>query len=205
MDGVVMKKLLIFILLIGLFAWGSDLLRDRDTLGNELIRLHVVAESDSERDQAVKLQVRDAILSHLEEAKAHMPDVESAKVYLQNNLRQLEEISNKVLVAAGSTAKAAVTLAREAFPTREYDTFSLPAGVYESLRVTIGEGEGQNWWCVVFPRLCVSASTAEMQDTAVSAGFSRELTDTLSGTSQTKVRFFVLDCLGWIENFFQSR
>lgn len=205
MDGVIMKKMIVFILLIGLIVWGSGIVGDREALGKDLIRLHVVGESDSEADQAVKLQVRDAVLSYLESVEEQMPDMESAKLFLQTNLKQLEDISNKALAAAGSKAKAMVTLAKEAFPTREYDTFSLPAGVYESLRITIGEGEGKNWWCVVFPRLCVSATTADMRDTAVGAGFSEELTDTLAGTSRTKVRFFVLDCLGWIENFFQSR
>lgn len=197
-----MKKLLILILLIAVVVWGSGIVRDRETLRSDLIRLHVVGESNSEEDQSVKLQVRDAILSYLESAMEQMPDMETAKEYLQTNLKNLEEISNKALKAAGSTAKAVVTLAQEAFPTRHYDTFSLPAGVYESLRVTIGEGEGKNWWCVVFPKLCIGATSAEMQDTAVGAGFSENLSDTLAGKPQTRVRFFVLDCLGWLENLF---
>ena len=200
-----MKKLLVLFLLVGLFAWGSGIVRDRETLRSDLIRLHVVGESNSEEDQSVKLQVRDAILSYLESAMGQMPDMETAKKYLQNNLENLEEISNKALEAAGSTAKAVVTLAQEAFPSRHYDTFSLPAGVYESLRITIGEGEGKNWWCVVFPRLCIGATTAQMQDTAVGSGFSEDLSDTLAGKPETKVRFFVLDCLGWLENLLYRR
>ena len=200
-----MKKLIVIILLLGLVAWGSGIAMDRQVLQDGLIRLHVVGESDSEEDQSVKLQVRDAILSYLESVKDQMTDTKAAKAFLQTNLKELEELSNKALAAAGSTAKAVVTFAKEAFPTREYDTFSLPAGVYESLRITIGEGEGKNWWCVVFPRLCVSATTQEFQDTAAGAGFSEELTDTLTGESQTKVRFFVLDCFGWLENLFHSR
>lgn len=195
-----MKKLLILALLVALVAWGSGVVRDRETLNSDLIRLHVVGQSDSDEDQKVKLQVRDAILAYLETAMNEMPDMETAKQYLQTNLHDLEEISNQALQVAGSTAKAVVTLAKESFPTRHYDTFSLPAGVYESLRVTIGEGEGKNWWCVVFPKLCVGATGAEMEDTAVGAGFSEELSDTLAGEPQTKVRFFVLDCLGWLEN-----
>lgn len=200
-----MKKLLILILMIGLFAWGSGVLRDRETLRSDLIRLHVVGQSNSEEDQAVKLQVRDAILSHLETAMNQMSDTESARAYLQTNLKKLEQISNQALKAAGSTAKAVVTMAKEAFPTRHYETFSLPAGVYESLRITIGEGEGKNWWCVVFPKLCIGATSQQMRDTAVGAGFSDELSDTLAEKPQTKVRFFVLDCIGWLENMFYWR
>lgn len=197
-----MKKLLLLLILVGVIVWGSGIVQDRQTLRNELIRLHVVGESNSEQDQSVKLQVRDAILAQLGSVMEQMPDMETAKAYLQANLSKLEEISNKALAAAGSTAKAVVTFARETFPTREYDTFSLPAGVYESLRITIGEGEGRNWWCVVFPKLCSAATSAELQDTAVGAGFSDELGTTLTGKPQTKVRFFVLDCLGWLENLF---
>ena len=202
MGGVIMKKLLIVLLLIAVIVWSGGIVKDRLMLRNELIRLHVVGESNAEEDQNVKLQVRDAIIAQLESVMAKMPDVETAKAYLQAHLGELEAISNKTLEAAGSTAKAVVTLAQEAFPTREYDTFSLPAGVYESLRITIGEGAGRNWWCVVFPRFCGAATSTQMKDTAVSAGFSEELGTTLTERPQTKVRFFVLDCLGWLENLF---
>lgn len=202
MDGVIMKKLLILLLLAAAIVWGGGIIKDRQTLRNELIRLHVVGASNAEEDQAVKLQVRDAIIGQLESVMSQMPDVETAKAYLQAHLQELEDISNKALEAAGSTAGAVVTLAQEAFPTREYDTFSLPAGVYESLRITIGEGEGRNWWCVVFPGFCSAATSAQMKDTAVGAGFSEELGTTLTEKPQTKVRFFVLDCLGWLENLF---
>lgn len=197
-----MKKILFLLLLIGAVTWGSGVVKDRIALGDDLIRLHVVGESDSDEDQSVKLQVRDAIISQLSTAMEKMPDMQSARAYLQEHLKELEAISNEVLEKAGIAAKAVVTLAEEAFPTRYYDTFSLPAGVYESLRITIGEGEGKNWWCVVFPQLCVGATSAEMEDTAVGAGFSQELSDTLTGTPETKVRFFFLDCLGWLENLF---
>lgn len=202
MGGVFMKKLLIMLVFVGVLAWGGGVIKDRYTLRNELIRLHVVGQSDSAEDQSVKLQVRDAIITQLESVMSQMPDMETAKSYLQAHLSDIEAISNKALEAAGSTAKAVVTLAQEAFPTREYDTFSLPAGVYESLRIIIGEGEGKNWWCVVFPRFCSAATSEEMKDTAVGAGFSEELGTTLTDKPKTQVRFFVLDCLGWIENLF---
>lgn len=197
-----MKKLLILLVIVGVLAWGGGVIKDRYTLNNELIRLHVVGQSDSAEDQSVKLLVRDAIITQLEAVMSQMPDMETAKSYLQTHLSDIEAISNKALEAAGSTAKAVVTLAQEAFPTREYDTFSLPAGVYESLRITIGEGEGKNWWCVVFPRFCSAATSEEMKDTAVGAGFSEELGTTLTDKPKTQVRFFVLDCFGWIENLF---
>lgn len=205
MDGVFMRKIakLISTLLLLAFAfWIGTVVSDKEKLQEDLIRLHVVANSDSAQDQQVKLQVRDAITKRLESVMEQFPDMETAKSYLQEKLPELERVANEVLESAGDGCRAVVTLAKEAFPSREYDTFTLPAGIYESLRVTIGSGEGQNWWCVVFPSLCVSATADAFEDTAVSAGFSDRLTGTITKKPEYRVRFFVLDCLGWMENWF---
>ncbi len=90
-------------------------------------------------------------------------------------------------------------MAREAFPAREYDTFALPAGCYDALRITVGEGQGQNWWCVVFPRLCLPTVSEDFEVEAVGAGFSDTLTGALTG--EYEVRFFLLELLGRLENF----
>lgn len=195
-------KLLLLCLLLATAVWFGSVLSDHSDLGENIIRLHVVAESDSDEDQAVKLQVRDAIISQLESAMESLPDAETARSYIQSQLPQLQETADQVLEQAGAAARAVVTLGKEAFPTREYETFTLPAGVYESLRVTIGTGQGHNWWCVVFPTFCVSATSNDMADTAVSAGFSQSLAGSLTGEKPYQVRFFLLDCIGWIENLF---
>jgi len=85
---------------------------------------------------------------------------------------------------------------------RNYDTFRLPAGVYESLRIVIGEGEGKNWWCVVFPELCLPATAEGFESVAVGSGFSEALSGALTGETQYEIRFFLLDCFGRLENFF---
>ena len=120
-------------------------------MADKIIRLHVVANSDTNADQAVKLAVRDAVLR---EAGRVLDGAEDPKQ------RQ------------GSEDLARVSFRRELFPTREYDTFSLPAGVYDSLRVTIGQGEGHNWWCVIFPSLCVPATADGFAEAAAAGGFS---------------------------------
>ena len=127
-------------LLLAVSVWTWGLLRDRQYLNEELIRLHVVANSDSEQDQNIKLQVRDAIVASLSEGMADIGDVQAAKDYLQENLSKIETVANKTLEAAGVDSRAVVTLCKEAFDIRKYDTFTLPAGVYESLRIVIGEG-----------------------------------------------------------------
>lgn len=205
MDGVFMRKILKLtstLLLLSATFWLGTVASDKEKLQEDLIRLHVVANSDSAHDQQVKLRVRDAIAEKLDGVMTQLPDMESAKAYLQENLPELERVANEVLKTAGDGCRAVVTLAKEAFPSREYDTFTLPAGIYESLRVTIGSGEGKNWWCVVFPSLCVSATADAFEDTAVSAGFSDRLTGTITKKPEYRVRFFVLDCLGWMENWF---
>lgn len=201
-----MKKLLKFVCLclaLYLFFWCGTLYADRKALNENLIRLHVIANSDSEEDQQLKLQVRDAVVEKLRESVQDLPSVEDAKAYLQEHLPELEDFVNQVIRELGSTDRAVVTLSRESYDTREYDTFSLPAGYYESLRIVIGEGEGENWWCVVFPSLCLPATSEDFTDTAVGAGFSEDLTQSLQ-QEDFEIRFFLLDCWGRIENFFRS-
>lgn len=195
-----MKRILIC-LIFSAFLWCGALLADRKTLQEDLIRLHVVANSDSPEDQNIKLKVRDAVTASLQRDLAKVADVEEAKAYLQENLPKIEEIANASLKMAGFDEKAVVTLCKETFDTRYYDTFTLPAGVYKSLRIIIGEGEGHNWWCVVFPLLCIPATSEGFEDAAVGAGFSDTLTDTLTGEDY-EVRFYLLDALGKLENIF---
>ena len=197
-----MKKMIqcVFVctLLTGL-VWCGTVIADRERLNEELIRLHVVANSDTSEDQELKLLVRDAVITSLRQALADVQDTQQAKEYLKENLPKLQELANKALDAAGSTQRAVVTLCREGFPTRQYDTFSLPAGVYEALRITIGEGEGKNWWCVVFPSLCLPRTSQGFTDTAAGAGFPEALSGALSGEEPYQIRFYLLDKLGELE------
>lgn len=187
-------------LLIVCLVFAGTLLADRQRLRKELVRLHVVANSDSAEDQTLKLQVRDAVVERLQQGLADVTNMEEAKAYLQENLPKIESLANQVLRAAGCTDTAQVRLMLEEFGTRVYDTFTLPAGVYESLRIIIGEGKGQNWWCVVFPSLCVPATSEDFRETAATAGFPDSLTGALEGEDGYELRFFLLDALGSLEN-----
>lgn len=203
MDGVFMFQLWKkcgFLILAAAIVWCAGIVRDRVDLGNRLIRLHVVANSDSRDDQAVKLQVRDAVIRYLQDTLSEQPDVYEAKAYLEKELPNIQKIANDTLAAAGKTVTAGVSLCKERFGVRHYESFSLPAGVYESLRVTIGEGDGENWWCVVFPSLCYSAAGEEFEEVAAGAGFSEELVVSMEGKNPIEIRFFLLDLLGKLEN-----
>jgi stage II sporulation protein R len=141
-------------ILIAIFV-GSVSSRQTE-LSENLIRLHVVANSDSEEDQALKLSVRDGILEELEEILKGCNDKVEAEALISRNIDALTQAASEAIFEKGEYFTVTASITEEVFPTVEYDTFTLPAGEYSSLRVVIGEGEGQNWWCVVFPPLCLS-------------------------------------------------
>ena len=188
-------------LLAAVLIWFGGFLRDKQTLRDELIRLHVVGASDSQEDQQMKLRLKDAVVESLRNDMSKLADAEEAKEYLQENLPKIESFANDVLRKMGCEDSVRVSLGREEFSTRVYDTFTLPAGVYEALRITVGEGDGKNWWCVVFPGLCLPATADGFEDAAACAGFSDPLTAALEGEAGYEVRFFLLDVLGRVENF----
>ena len=168
-----MKKRIISLVLLGISVLTvtacAALQAQSQRMAEKIIRLHVVANSDSDADQAVKLCVRDAVLR---EAQNVLSDASDAKQAIAAQLPALEAAANAELRRQGSGDTACVSFRRELFPTRDYDTFSLPSGVYQSLRVTIGEGAGHNWWCVIFPPLCAQATTDGFADAAAAGGFS---------------------------------
>lgn len=186
--------------LLAALVWTGTVIADRQKLRQELVRLHVVANSDAPEDQAVKLRVKDAVVESLKDSMAELTDAEQAKAYLQENLPKIEALANRALQEAGCGDTATVSLAVEEFATRVYDTFTLPAGLYDALRITIGEGQGHNWWCVVFPSLCIPATCEGFEETASCAGFPDSLTAALEGEEGYEVRFFLLDALGQLEN-----
>ena len=206
MDGVFMRKIIkisvSFLLVLALFElYGAY--KDKQFLTDNIVRLHVVANSDSASDQAIKLRVKDAVAAAVEEIQVGLANKREVMCVLKENLAAIEAVANNVLDNLGVSDRARVTLEKEEFDTRYYDTFSLPAGAYDALRVQIGEGAGKNWWCVAFPSLCIPAAGNDFADTAASAGFSQSVTDTISNSKQYKVRFFLLDCIGRLENLFR--
>lgn len=198
-----MKKLgkrIGFCFFLAALVWVGTLISDRQRLNDELVRLHVVAASDSEADQELKLRVRDAVLESLTAAMENVADADAAKAYIQSVLPEVEAVANEVLRAAGCDETAVASFAREMFDTRAYDTFTLPAGIYDALRITIGDGEGENWWCVVFPTFCLGATTENFADIAAGAGFPDSLTGALTGEGY-EIRLFFLEAMGKLENF----
>ena len=152
---------------------GALALQTQDQLADKVVRLHVLANSDSEEDQALKLRVRDRVLERATELLEQSADRQEAEALLRGNLLELENLAAEEIAAAGYDYPVTAELTDTTFPTREYDGFTLPAGEYLALRIVIGEGAGQNWWCVVFPPLCTTAS-ADVPASALAAGLTQE-------------------------------
>ena len=151
--------LTVILLLISAFAADvSVFARDCEELRGDVLRLHVIANSDSAEDQAVKLEVRDMLLEETKSRVGDAADKADAEAFFRDNADELTEAVNAFLRERGFGYGASVSIARSEFETREYDGFTLPSGEYDALKVVLGRGEGKNWWCVVFPPLCVSAA-----------------------------------------------
>ena len=157
--------------LAAFLASGAMALQTGQELSDKVVRLHVLAHSDSEEDQALKQKVRDRILACAEPLLTGAADRREAEALLRGRLPELERMAAEEIRANGYDYAVTVELEDTVFPTREYEGFTLPAGKYLALRAVIGAGEGRNWWCVVFPPLCAAASS-EVPEAALAAGFS---------------------------------
>lgn len=195
-------KIICLLMLICFALTFLSVLHDKQQLSENMIRLHVIANSDSVEDQAVKLKVRDAIITYLTPRMSAVTNVKEAKKVIEENLDGLYTVARDMLTAEGMEDSVQVSLNREMYPIREYETFTLPSGVYNSLKVRIGDAAGKNWWCVVFPSLCMSAAGSEV---AAASTFSDSLNHTIHNQNGYEVRFFILDWLGSLEKFFCDR
>ena len=164
---------------------------------DSVIRLHVLANSDSDEDQALKLTVRDAVLQKTQEILKDVTTREEAEQILGQSLEQIRLCAEACVRKEGRSDAVAVSLGEEHYPTREYENLAFPSGEYLSLRVMIGEAQGQNWWCVLFPPLCLSAATtkAEAEEIFLSAGLTEQqyriITD--SDNAKYRLRFKILE------------
>ena len=161
-----------------------------------VVRLHVLANSDTEEDQSLKLEVRDALLAVTSPLLASCGSQDEAVAILTPRLDELQQVALDVVRDAGYSYDVHISLGEEAYPRRVYESCCFPAGTYVSLRVGIGEAEGQNWWCVLFPPLCLSAAGAQStEDAFVSVGLNKDQYGIITETGKTKykIRFKLLE------------
>ena len=177
-------------------AWAANTQRD---LADRVVRLHVLANSDSAADQALKLRVRDRILEETTALLEQSADRGEAEERLREALPALKAAAEEALRASGSGDAVSVELEETSFPTKEYDGFSLPAGRYLALRVVIGAGEGRNWWCVVFPPLCTAAAS-DVPEAALAAGLTEDQVSLMTEEDGYELKFKVVE---WWEELWQ--
>lgn len=180
---------------------GTWLSGQQAALSEQIVRLHVIGASDTEQDQAIKLQVRDAILQQVEPWLKDVSSQEEAEQVLQQHLGELSRIGTQ-------TAGVPVTAELKDniwFPTKQYTDFALPAGRYTALRIVVGEGAGRNWWCVVFPPLCLGSVSETVSERAGS--FSDGQIHMITGENEGYVvKFKALELWNeWTDRFSSSK
>ena len=136
-----------------------------EALTEDVLRVHILANSDSAADQSLKLSVRDRVLSQCSSYFDDCADKDTAIAVTKAHLSEIEAVASDEIARHGFSYPVHAQIGKTRFDTRYYEDFTMPAGMYDALRLTIGEGEGKNWWCVMYPSLCVgAASKTEMRD-----------------------------------------
>lgn len=186
---------------------GTWLSAGQAALADKVIRLHVVANSDSQADQEIKLAVRDRILEEAGELFTQAQSVEEARAALEGRLAELAAAGEETLAAAGRTDAVEVSLEDNVwFPTKRYTDFALPAGDYTALRVVIGAGEGRNWWCVVFPPLCLGSVTETVEATAAAGGLTQDQVALITGEDEGYVvKFKLMELWDQFQNWLRQK
>ena len=189
----------IVILLVVMMAVSFLPVHGEQEVYDTVVRLHVLANSDGEEDQALKLTVRDAVLEAAAPYLEGCTTQEEAIRSLTLHLSDLEAVAAETITTEGYDYPVTVLLGEEDYPTRTYESCAFPAGSYVSLRVCIGEAEGQNWWCCLFPPLCLTAASAKSdnEDAFVQVGLTKDQYGIITETGKTKyrVRFKILEVI----------
>ena len=158
-----------------------------------VVRLHILANSDSEEDQALKLKVRDAVLALSADWQEEAATAAEALALAESRLPAIQAAAQAVVAAEGYAYPVRAEVCRMYFTTRQYDTLTLPAGTYDAVRLSIGAGKGQNWWCVMYPPLCVGAATDRRQATSL---WSNDQQDLVKSGDRYVVKFKVVE---WVQ------
>lgn len=173
--------------------------KECNNIRKNVLRLHIIANSDSEFDQSVKLKIRDQILLESGDIFGDSKDITVAKENVTNNIEKIESIANKVLSENGVSMVATATVCNMFFNTKKYEKFTMPAGKYDALRITIGEAKGKNWWCVLYPALCIPAASENTIDEAFSPEEQEVVT---SQKPEYEIKFASVEIWEKIVNFF---
>ena len=195
-NGKKMKGIETILFLGIIFTMLTSMINRTAAIGNEVrsetLRLHIIANSDSEEDQSLKLKVRDAVLESTGELFAEVSGKTEAVTAAKYSSDDIKLIAETVIKENGFDYDVQVEVTEMWFETRSYDGFTLPAGDYDAVRIIIGEGEGKNWWCVMYPALCIPGAEESIEKYGNNSGF-------ITGSS-IEIRFKIIE---FIENIKQ--
>lgn len=157
------------------------------------VRLHVIANSDTESDQSLKLKVRDELLKEV--GNYDLENKDQAVKKIEREKEALESIAKEVIKREGFDYEVSIEVGKEVYPSRYYEDFALPAGEYTSVKVIIGQGNGQNWWCVLYPPLCTEVAVKRDEEACVEAGLTKEQYNLITDneTGEYKIKFKLLE------------
>ena len=178
--------LLLSIGLTSVFSFASDC----SAVRGEVLRLHILANSDSEEDQALKLKVRDRVLKETGEVFSGAKNLQTAQMLAEENLAKIQAVATDELRKNGNDAVVTAGLCRMYFETRQYDDYTLPAGMYDAVRVEIGNAEGKNWWCVMFPPICLGSA---MDEKELEEMLSQSGEKVILGSQKYKAKFYIVE------------
>lgn len=177
---------LLIVILLNLTTFANNC----DDLSTKVLRLHIIANSDSKDDQELKIKVRDKIIEKSGNFLSSAKDKESAQNLVLNNLENLKEIAESEIKHQGFNYSVNSEVINMYFPTRKYDYITLPAGHYDALRLIIGEGKGKNWWCVIFPQMCLGCAK---KYTDTDTFFNSSEKDIISNGEKYEIKFKIVE------------
>lgn len=179
----------LFLVFVFMFSYIAPFIETSENISDQVFRLHILANSDSAEDQQLKLKVRDEILKKSETVFAFSNSLEETIELCKNNITLFQQTAEQCLKDNGSDYEVKVYVDKEYFNTREYDEITLPSGIYNALKIEIGQGKGHNWWCVMFPAICLSSVT----DDELNKYLSEDEQKLVNSDSKYEVRFKIVE------------
>lgn len=179
----------LFLVFVFVFSYIAPFIETSENISDQVFRLHILANSDSAEDQQLKLKVRDEILKKGETVFASSNSLEETIELCKDNIALFQQTAEQCLKDNGSDYEVKVYVDKEYFNTREYDEITLPSGIYNALKIEIGQGKGHNWWCVMFPAICLSGVT----DDELNKYLSEDEQKLVNSDSKYEVRFKIVE------------
>ena len=170
-----------------------------ENLQSDIFRLHIIANSDSEQDQSLKLKIRDGILEYTSKLFAECKDRDEAIIAAKENLEDIKRFSQDMVSSYGYDYQVDAYITEMDFDTRIYEDFTMPAGKYQALRIVIGNGNGHNWWCMLYPALCIPSA----QEKKPELSLDENETDVISNPGKYEVKFRLVEIFEAIRSFFE--